>query len=38
VLGRIRAEKPLVWSFITGDGALWQEPSVALAEPVRRFG
>ncbi len=38
VLGRIRAEKPLVWSFITADGALWQERPVALPEPARRFG
>lgn len=38
VLGRIRAEKPLVWSFITGEGALWRERPVALPEPARRFG
>ena len=38
VLGRIRAEKPLVWSFITGDGALWQEQPATLVEPARRFG
>jgi N-acyl-L-homoserine lactone synthetase len=38
VLGRIRTEKPLVWSFITGDGALWQERPAALAEPARRYG
>ena len=38
VLGRIRAEKPLVWSFITGEGALWQERPVLLPEPARRFG
>jgi hypothetical protein len=38
VLGRIRGEKPLVWSFITGDGALWQEREAALPAPVRRFG
>ena len=38
VLGRIRSEKPLVWSFITGDGALWQDRAAALPEPARRFG
>ncbi len=34
VLGRIRNEKPLVWSFITGNGALWSETE----QPMRQFG
>lgn len=34
VLGRIRNEKPLVWSFITGNGSLWEERQ----EPLRQFG
>ena len=37
VLGRIRNEKPSVWSFITGDGALWADRQ-ARPEPIRRFG
>ena len=38
VLGRIRAEKPKVWSFITGDGALWQERIAAQPQAARHFG
>lgn len=38
VLGRIQSEKPLVWSFITADGALWQDRAVAQPEQALRFG
>lgn len=38
VLGRIRTEKPQVWSFITGDGTLWQDRSVVQPVPALRFG
>ena len=34
VLGRIRIEKPQIWTFITGHGALWQEQH----ESLRGFG
>jgi len=34
VLGRIRNEKPPIWSFITGQGALWQEQP----QDLRSFG
>lgn len=38
VLGRIQSEKPLVWSFITHDGALWQDRAAAMPTPALRFG
>jgi N-acyl-L-homoserine lactone synthetase len=34
VLGRIRIEKPQIWAFITGHGALWQDQH----ESLRGFG
>jgi len=37
VLGRMRNERPEVWSFITGNGTLWAE-NQARPEPMRRFG
>lgn len=39
VLGRMRIEKPQVWSFITDDGALWTDRQMApAAERIRRLG
>jgi len=37
VLGRMRNERPEMWSFITDNGTLWVE-SQAQSEPARRFG
>jgi len=37
-LERMRRENPLVWSFLTNDGALWSPKMVGIADEVRAAG